>query len=438
VKDSFFGLVDGLCRELRANETLLCSLSAERSDFVRFNHSQVRQAGSVEQRFLLLRLVSDRRQASANVSLAGAGADLALCRDALARLRETVSQLPEDPWLLFAETPVSTSSERRGRLPAAEEVVRQVTAAARNVDFVGFYAAGTIYRGFANSLGQRNWHEVDSFNFDWSVYLAGDKAVKDGYAGFDWDGTAFEAKLGESRERLELMRTPPRTLAPAEYRTYLAPHALEEVTGLLQWNAFSARAKATHQSALLRMEHGEKLDTRVTIVENTEDGVAPGFQEEGFVKPPRVPLIVEGELRGSLVSARSAREYRLEANGAGAGESPESLDVAAGSLETRDILAALDTGLYVSNLWYLNFSDKPAGRLTGMTRFATFWVDNGKIVAPVTPLRFDDTLYRILGDNLVDLTRSRELLLSTSTYDERSTSSTRLPGALLRSLRFTL
>jgi predicted Zn-dependent protease len=102
------------------------------------------------------------------------------------------------------------------------------------------------------------------------------------------------------------------------------------------------------------------------------------------------------------------------------------------------VLAALDTGLYVSNLWYLNFSDKPAGRMTGMTRFATFWVEHGKIVAPVTPLRFDDTIYRMLGDELESLTRSRELLLSTSTYDERSTASSHLPGALLGSLRFTL
>ena len=51
---------------------------------------------------------------------------------------------------------------------------------------VGVYAGGTICRGFANSLGQRNWHEVDSFNFDWSLYLEADKAVKGRYAGLDW------------------------------------------------------------------------------------------------------------------------------------------------------------------------------------------------------------------------------------------------------------
>jgi hypothetical protein len=53
-------------------------------------------------------------------------------------------------------------------------------------------------------------------------------------------------------------------------------------------------------------------------------------------------------------------------------------------------------------------------------------------------MRFDDSIYRILGENLVELTRERELLLDPSTYGERSTSSSRLPGALLGSMRFTL
>jgi hypothetical protein len=53
-------------------------------------------------------------------------------------------------------------------------------------------------------------------------------------------------------------------------------------------------------------------------------------------------------------------------------------------------------------------------------------------------MRFDDSIYRMLGDNLLELTREREMLLDPSTYGSRSTSSARLPGALLQGLRFTL
>lgn len=438
MKSHFFELVNALCGNLAHGETLLCSLAAERSDFVRFNHARVRQTGTVEQRYLSMRLVHAQRQAYANLSLAGGRDDLALARAALEQLRSVVARLPPDPWLLIAEEPTSGSVERRGRMARAEDVLEQTTAAARGVDFVGFYAGGNIARGFANSFGQRNWHEIDSFVFDWSLHLHADKAVKDSYAGFDWDENVFAAKLHEDVEKLTPLAAPPMTLARGEYRAYLAPRALEEVMYLLALEGFSARARATRQSPLLRMEHGERLSNKVMLSENTEGGIAPGFQQDGYTRPARVDLVRDGSLADALVSPRSAKEYGLVTNGANAGERPESLELGSGALAQSDVLAALDTGLYIGNLWYLNFSDRPAGRITGMTRFATFWVEAGKIVAPVNPLRFDDTIYRLLGDQLMDFTRERELLVSNSTYYERSTASTRLPGALLASLRFTL
>jgi predicted Zn-dependent protease len=262
--------------------------------------------------------------------------------------------------------------------------------------------------------------------------------VKTSYAGFGWSPVDFAARMQRAAEQVELLGLPVRKVEPGEYRAYLAPRALLDIMNLLTWGGFSARSRQTKQSPLLRMEEGRRLAPQVTLTENIGDGVAPAFQPEGFIKPPVVTLISGGKLGDALVSPRSAREYGLANNGASGDESPQSMDLAAGALAEADVLAKLGTGLYVSNLWYLNFSDRPAGRITGMTRFATFWVENGKIVAPVTPMRFDDSIYRILGESLVDLTRERELLPDSLTYGERQTSSARLPGALLSALRFTL
>ena len=66
-----------------------------------------------------------------------------------------------------------------------------------------------------------------------------------------------------------------------------------------------------------------------------------------------------------------------------ASESPAALSMQAGDLLEEDVLAKIGTGLYIGNLWYVNFSDRMNCRLTGMTRFATFWVENGVIVHPV-------------------------------------------------------
>jgi predicted Zn-dependent protease len=109
-----------------------------------------------------------------------------------------------------------------------------------------------------------------------------------------------------------------------------------------------------------------------------------------------------------------------------------------GDLPTREALRALGTGIYVGNLWYLNFSDRAACRVTGMTRFGTFWVEDGQVVAPLKVMRFDDSILRLLGESLEALTVERDFLPSTATWRERSLESTRLPGALLRELTFTL
>src|SRR4029453_7704749 len=334
-----------------------------------------------------------------------------------------------------------------GPFPGAENIVDTVLDAAHGTDLVGLYAGGPVYRGFANSLGQRNWHEATAFNLQWSLYHRADKAVKCALSGFAWDAGALTAKMDDARVLLAHMTRPAKSLAPGKYRAYLSPAAMEYIASMLCWGGFSARALATKQSSLTRMQaaNGEEDDREavrlapiVTIVEATAEGIAPAYQGEGFVRPARVSLIEAGRLTGSLVSPRTEREFGLTANGANGWETPESLAMAGGALAANDVLAALGTGLFVGNLHYLNYSDRPACRLTGMTRFATFWVEGGEIVAPIDVLRFDDTVFRMLGPNLEALTAETELLLASDTYGSRQLASMRVPGTLLSEMTFTL
>src|SRR6184192_623964 len=168
-------------------------------------------------------------------------------------LRAALPDLTDDPHLLLPETIASTHVVRKGELPPSEAIVDQVLAAADGTDFVGLLAAGSLYRGFANSEGQRNWHAATTFNLQWSLSYRADKAVKSGYAGFEWDAAEFARKMADARERLVLISRAPKTLEPGRYRAYLAPRAMEEVAALLGWGGFSGRALATKQSALGRM-----------------------------------------------------------------------------------------------------------------------------------------------------------------------------------------
>lgn len=436
----FYQLADWLGTRLQPGEQYLAWLSAEESDFIRFNQSRVRQATHVHQIALTLGLVARRRRADIKVMLSGQREqDEAQLAQVLDILRSDVAQLPEDPYLLVSEQVTSSEHSSKASLPDTAEVIEQVTLQGEGVDLVGLYAGGKLYRGFANSLGQRNWHSADNFNLEWCLYHARDKAVKSSYAGTEWQANELAGRMAFARTQLARLGDAPMTLKPGQYRAYLTPSALSEVLEMLCWGGFGLKSQKTKQSCLQKMiEEDARLSPLVSLSENTLTGLASNFQQEGFIKPACVDLISEGALKGALVSPRSAQEYQVDTNGANLWEMPESLDMAGGSLPQSEVLKQLDTGLFIGNLWYLNFSDRPACRMTGMTRFATFWVENGEIKAPLNVMRFDDSLYRMLGSQLEALTEAPELLPSADSYGERSVQSTRLPGALMREFALTL
>lgn len=436
--EAFFTLTEGLDRSLSRRERLFCSLSAETSDFVRLNHNRIRQAGSVRRASLGLTLVAGARQAEASCDLTGdPGQDLAQARHLLGRLRERLPHVPEDPYLNLSEDPWTSETRVGDRLPDPKEAVAGLIALAQGLDLVGIWASGGITEGLASSLGHRHWNQSRSFNLDWSAYLSGDRAVKAGYAGLSWDPAILAAKIETQRQGLEVMGRPTHTLKPGRYRAYLAPAAVTDLMDMLAWGGFDLKSHRTRQTPLLRLAQGEcSFHPRVGIREEHGRGLRPRFTPEGFVKPETVPLIAGGRYAQCLVDARDAREYGEPVNAAGG--SPESVALDAGDIPQSEVLARLGTGLHVGNLWYCNWSDPNDCRVTGLTRFGTYWVEDGELVAPVNVMRFDDSLYHLLGDRLEGLTAERELVISPQTYGGRGTDSHLVPGLLVSGVELAL
>jgi predicted Zn-dependent protease len=440
MKEIFFALADHAVAQLTGSEVLLANFSGEVTDFVRFNHAKVRQPLTVRQAHLRLSLIDGQRRDNLTLTLSGeTTTDRAAVAQAIETLRRDLAGLPDDPYLLYSTEATRSERETGGRLPAAAEAINMVVQAAAGTDLVGLLASGPIYRGFASSLGGRHWHAVDAFLFDWSLYHSTDKAVKSAWAGMVWDETELQQRMDAARTQLAHLARPPRTLAPGEVRAYLSPAAVDELASMLSWGGVSGKAQRTKQSCLQRLVDGDaQLSPLVTVREDAAGGLAPAFDESGFTRPATITLIEGGRHAGSMISPRTAREYGIAANGADEGEGLQSLAMAAGTLPESEALAALDTGLWVGNLHYLNFSDRAHGRITGLTRFATFWVEHGRIVAPVNVMRFDDTLYRVLGSQLEALTSAPEWTLNSGTYGERSVQTSRVPGALLSKFALTL
>ncbi|MGD8642055.1 MAG: metallopeptidase TldD-related protein [Gammaproteobacteria bacterium] len=438
MRDYFQQLSNRLFSTLPAGEVLLLNFEGERSDFVRLNQNKIRQPGQVTQHRLRMTLINHHRQNDAAIDLmVDLDSDLIQANELLSQLREQLKFLPDDPFINVATKIHNTTFESKNDLPSPETVIPQIIHTAQGLDLVGLWASGEVSRGFANSLGQFNWHVNYNFNFDWSIYTGGDKAVKQNYAGTQWNNGFFEQKIELARQTLPLLATPPRTISPGRYRVFIAPAAMQELVDLLNWGGFGLKAHRTAQTPLIKMvEEGRTLNPQVDFIENHADGLTPCFTDTGFIKPDNVTLVEKGIYNDCLANARSAKEYGATVN-AGI-EHPQSLKISGGDLHQDKILSELDTGIYISNLWYGNYSDRSNCRITGMTRFATLWVESGVPVAPLNVMRFDESIYNVFGDNLIALTREHEHIYDTSTYHQRSQASAVLPGALVEDFRLTL
>ncbi len=243
----FEALAEDLRRHLAEGEDFTLWYSAEDSEFIRFNRARVRQTGQVRQASALLRLIRDERQASLDLTLSGAPEeDRQRLAEGLRQLRQSLAWIPADPYLLLDTSAWQRENQDLGAAPDSGALLASLERRARDLDLVGIYAAGPLFRGFANSWGAFGWHAGSSFNFDWSLFHGNGQAVKADYAGQRWDDEAFARRF----EQAGNARPPGQAaapVAPGDYRAYLAPAASRK-SQMLCWGGFSARALATGES----------------------------------------------------------------------------------------------------------------------------------------------------------------------------------------------
>lgn len=440
MKSYFSDIVTIIKNSLEQGEIFTAWFSGEIMDYARFNHGSIRQAGTVTQQFISINLIKDRKQVTTALGLSHhLVSDTETIKEAVKRLRNQLAESADDPYIMINEGNDSSSTSAPDHLQDKDFIVEEVLREAQGLDLVGCYIGGPIFRGFANSFGQENWFSKKSFVLDTSVYHSGDKAIKQSYSDTVFNSEILHNKMLEARDGLKLFDKGQKTLKPGSYRAYFAPSAVHEILSMLNWGGFSHKSLAVKNSPLLPLFNEQKqLSSQFSLSENSKDGVGPNFQPQGFLKPERLSLIEQGKLCNTLIAPKTAKEYELLHNGADDDEAMASMDMAGGSLEDKDILKTLKDGLYINNLWYLNFSDRQSGRLTGMTRFFCYTVKDGQREAPFSVLRFDESIYRIFGESLQHLTKNRELIIDNNTYDERSTSCAILPGIIAENVRFTL
>ncbi|MBW4642454.1 MAG: TldD/PmbA family protein [Goleter apudmare HA4340-LM2] len=440
LETSFNQLIETLLIKKAETEEFTVRLSSESSQFTRFNHAKVRQTGCVADGWIELTLMENQRSSYRQFPFTGnRESDWQFAYQALQELRAEISLLPVDPYLVFPSGTNTSREINSGQLLAEETVVATILEQVKELDFTGIYAGGMIIKGYGDSQGQKHWFATDSFTLDYSLFITSGQAVKGTFAGSNWDETAYIAKINEAKKQLELLSHPAKKLPKGQYKTYFAPAAVADLLGMLSWGGVSEADIQQGNSSLAALSRQDKLlSPAFSLKENFHRGLVPRFNELGEMAPSELPIINQGYLINTLVNSRTAKEYAKTANGANNSESLRAPEVIPGKLEFEQILPSLDTGLYVSNLHYLNWSDRQTGRITGMTRYACFWVENGELIAPIENLRFDESLYRFWGDSLLSLTNFQEFIPEVGTYESRQLGGILAPGMLVEDFTYTL
>jgi predicted Zn-dependent protease len=434
----FEQVVQDLRQNLADHEHFVLILQGEDSVFTRFNRAQVRQSGTVRDARYQLTLFQEQKNCRYEFPCTGAEIDRQQALQILNTLRTEMAGVPIDPYQVLPTGQAHSHQVKKGQLLAPDQVTTAILAPVQDLDFTGIYAGGTVIRGYADSSGQQHWFATDTFTLDYSLFTADGQAVKGTLAGSDWLPAKYQAQIDTSRQQLARLAQTPQAIKPGKYRTYLAPAAVANLVEVMTWGGLSESAMQQGHSILAQMRDGRQLSHLFTLQENFSHGLIPQFNHLGEIAPPQIPLIKAGQLENTLVNTRTAQEYKKVSNQANTGETLRAAEVDTGHLAKEQILAELDTGLYLSNLHYLNCSDRQTGRITGMTRYACFWVENGQIIAPINNLRFDESLYNFWGNNLLAVTNFAEYVADIDSYGQRSLGGSWVPGMLIKDFTYTL
>ena len=430
---------------LEEGEGLTIYMEGENSQYFRFNDSKIRQTGIIEDYNVTLSLYHGKKSLQATTTISS-DIDYSVKNliSEINGLRAPLSLIPENNFTAFPEKFDSLEVYREGDLPDREEILDILMGIIDSKNLTGVWTSGKIFRASSTSKGTHHWFEKDSFIFDFSLIDAKENMIKILYPGSDWNKDDFVEAFDDASKRLQLMDKPKLELKPGKYRVWFEPHAVADFVDMLNWNGVSEASLRNGSSCLLKMRKDNiKLSEKFSLDESFDRKSTASFNSRSEVSG-NVSLIKHGILKNTLINSKTALEYGLNSNYAedvnswGMGEYLRAPFMHGGDIKLNERFEKLGTGIFISNIHYLNWSDNLGGRITGLTRYACYWVQDGKMIAPIKTMRFDDSFYNFFGDNLEavgETVLSRPVI---ETYDGRNPGETTCPGILVNDFELTL
>ena len=187
---------------------------------------------------------------------------------------------------------------------------------------------------------------------------------------------------------------------PGKYQALLSPMVAADIAS--QVGSMASAFYVDVGMSFLADSIGKQVCSPVITMEDDPTlygtlGARP-FDDEG--SPTRKNTIIEnGVLCRHLhnyVTATSA-DVPNTANAGLVSPHPFNLVISPGEQDKDRLLAEMDRGIYVTNIWYLRYQNYRNGDFSAIPRDAMFLVEDGAITGPVRDLRISDNVLGILS-----------------------------------------
>ena len=414
--------------------------SAGTETLTRFATSFIHQNVADATRRIHLRVALDGRVAEASANQTDDEALSRLVRSTM----DAAALQPVDPgWPGVAPAAAAPAVEHWDDATASAEPseradrVGDFVAAADGLETAGFCSTDGVITAFANSAGQRLTGR--------STTALLDGIARTGTA--DGSGRAASARLsdldgaavGAEATRRARDAADAADLEPGRYEVVLGPSCVVNILTFLAIYGFNGRAVDEGRSFARIGE--TQFDASLTLADDVSHPMAVGigFDAEGTPKL-RVELVRDGVTSALVHDRRTAKALGAESTGnaiAGAGPFgavPANLVLEPGSSSPGELVAGVGRGLLVTDFWYTRILDPRTQVVTGLTRNGVWLIEDGRIVRPVTNMRFTQSFVEALGPDQVRGIGSDLTLVGGATF---GTGAYVVPSLHLASWNFT-
>ncbi len=388
-------------------------VDAVRHSLTRFANSRIHQNVSDERVAISVTVARNGRPANAATNRTDADGLAAVVADAA----DAAAVVPVDP--TWAGVASRASTEPTGHWDQATVDADPDTRAALVAAFVAAGGSGQEAAGYCDTAaylsvvattdGQQATDRTSRATVD-GIFLG---SAEGGYtpAGYghatsyrvaDLDG----ADVGTSAADGAAAAVGAGEIEPGEYEVVLMPECVAEMLTFLGAYGFNAKSVQEGQSFV---ELGATtFDPAVTLVDDVFDPRSIGLGVDGEGTPTQRVTLVDGGTCTALVhDRRTAARAGVTSSGHGSADSgawgpmPGSLVLGQGTATVADLVGGVKRGLLVTCFNYCRVLDPKTVGVTGLTRNGTFLIEDGRVVAPVTNLRFTQSMVEALAPGRV-------------------------------------